>query len=120
MVNCVLCLCEGLMPGHNTSAQANAASYQANCYCARWTPSFYQLPSSQANYPIPPCLCLTSALIALITSCCFAVSREKQQYRLRFKCSTLKLDAFVDFSLTDTLNKLTSALVREDVALLIV
>lgn len=33
----------------NTSAQASAVSREANCYCARWTPSFYQLPSSEAN-----------------------------------------------------------------------
>lgn len=113
MLNYVLSFRERLISRHNTLAQATDAS----CYCARWTPSFYQLPSSQANYqPHPPMFVSVKRTNIAFTSCYI----KSKLYRLHFLCSMLRLTAFASFPSTDTLNKLTSVLVRGDVALLIV
>lgn len=110
-----------LMSAHSTSAQASAVSSQANCYCARWTPSFYQLPSSEANYPIPPCLCLSSALLALqpaASSQFFACQTPVMLITLHALYANV--GCICSFFFSSTLKKLTLALVRGDVALLIV
>lgn len=111
---------EGLMPGHNTSTQASAISYQANCYCARWTPSFNQLPSSQASYPIPPCLSDKHTNNALPAS--FSQPHTKHNWyglQITFSITVTNVTHFSRFWL-DWHIKLTSAPVLEDVALLIV
>lgn len=96
MLNYVLSFRERLISRHNTLAQATDAS----CYCARWTPSFYQLPSSQANYqPHPPMFVSVKRTNIAFTSCYFAVSHKIQVIQIALLMFDAKVNCLREFFL---------------------